>query len=77
MGGVPVHRRYSDFGDFSIYNAAADVDAVYLESHWAPGAATIDIPIGLGTRGLTNSLLGCWLRRAGGRAALFESHWTS
>ena len=73
-GGVPAHRRYSDFGDFSICGAAADFRCILSRvplgtwcchgrhSYWSR------------TRGLTNSLLGCWLRLAA--AALFESHWT-
>ena len=73
-GGVPAHRRYSDFGDFSICGAAADfrciLSRVPLDTWCCHGRHSYWSR----TRGLTNSPAGCWLRLAA--AALFESHWT-
>ena len=54
-GGVPAHRRYSDFGDFSICGAAADfrciLSRVPLDTWCCHGRHSY----GSRTRGLTNS----------------------
>ena len=51
-GGVPAHRRYSDFGDFSICGAAADFRCILsrvpldLKKKSAVAKATADFLVG-------------------------------
>ena len=63
-GGVPAHRRYSDFGDFSICGAAADFRCILSRVPLGTWCCHGRHSYGSRTRGLTNSPAGCWLRLA-------------
>ena len=54
-GGVPAHRRYSDFGDFSICGAAADFRCILSRVPLGTWCCHGRHSYGSRTRGLTNS----------------------